>query len=461
MTFRDTIAAISTPPGVGGVGLIRISGPDAEGIAHRLFRPSRPQTAFVSHHLHHGRIVSPETGEWLDEVLLAFMKAPHSYTGEETIEIHCHGGPLVLRAVLTEVLRAGARQAEPGEFTKRAFLNDRLDLAQAEAVHDLITARTREGLSAAIGGLKGDLSGRIESLREQIVDLLAGIEAAIDFAAEDGMPEAPGGEAAGLQAVIDRLRALAASYHRGRIFREGIGVVIAGRPNVGKSSLLNRLLGQRRAIVTAVPGTTRDFIEEALDIGGIPVRLTDTAGIRPPGDAIEKEGIDLVWERLTGADIVLLLLDGSAELADDDRRIVEQSREKKLLAVINKRDLPQRLDTRQLAGLLPETTPPVVRISAKYGEGLEDLRSAIRALASETPAEGEAEVMISHLRHRVALDRAAEHLTRACEGLRDSHPPELTAIDIREALDALEEITGRTTTEEILARIFTNFCVGK
>jgi tRNA modification GTPase len=462
MTFRDTIAAIATPPGVGGIGLIRISGSEAERIARRLFRPLRPSAPLVSHHLYHGEIVATQTDDVLDEVLLAFMKAPHSYTGEDTVEISCHGGPLILRSVLAEALRAGARPAEPGEFTKRAFLNDRIDLTQAEAVLDLITARTPEGLSAAIKGLKGGLSERIEKLRERIVDALAGIEAAIDFTAEDGMTETPGGgEPAGLRAVLDQIRTLAASYRRGRIYREGIGVVITGRPNVGKSSLLNRLLGQRRAIVTPVPGTTRDFIEETLDIGGIPVRLTDTAGLRPPESAIEKAGIDLVWERLAGADIVLMLLDGSVELADDDRLIIAQVRDKPLLTVINKRDLPQRLDAKQFAGLLPETAPPVVRISAKYGEGLEALTEAIRNLALETPTEGTADPLVSHLRHKVALDRAAEHLSRTCDGLRDGLPPELAALDLREVLDALGEITGQTTTEEILARIFANFCVGK
>ncbi|MCE5281629.1 MAG: tRNA uridine-5-carboxymethylaminomethyl(34) synthesis GTPase MnmE [Deltaproteobacteria bacterium] len=459
MSLRDTIAAIATPPGVGGIGVIRISGPEAEGIALRLFRPSSPLEGLVSHRLHHGRIVSPETGDVLDEALVTLLKAPRSFTGEDTVELHCHGGPYVLRTVLEEILRLGARLAERGEFTKRAFLNDRLDLAQAEAVLDLINARTREGLQAAVGGLEGRLSGRIDAIRGRVIDLLAGIEAAIDFTAEDGM-EPPDGGTAPLDALIDEIRTLAASYHRGKVLREGIGVVIAGRPNVGKSSLLNRLLGQRRAIVTPVPGTTRDFIEETVDIGGIPVRLTDTAGIRPPGDAVEEAGIELVWERIAGADIVLMLLDGSAELAEDDLQIIGQVREKPLLAVINKRDLPERLDVGRLKGLLPPSVPPVIRISAKYGEGLESLEEAIRSLALATPSEGD-EVTISHLRHRVALEAAAEHLQLARDGMRDGIPPELTAIDLRGALEALGEITGRTTTEDILASIFANFCVGK
>ncbi len=461
MTFRDTIAAIATPPGVGGVGVIRVSGPSAEGIARRLFRPSRPLAAFLSHHLYHGEIVAPDTDTTLDDVLTAFMKGPHTYTGEDTLEISCHGGSLILRTVLDEVFKAGARPAERGEFTKRAFLNDRLDLSQAEAVLDLVTAQTRDGISAAAGRLKGNLSVRIELIGNALIDLLAAIEASIDFSAEDGVVEAPDGAFAGFQALIDDLTALAATYRRGRITREGIGIVIAGRPNVGKSSLLNRLLGEKRAIVTPIPGTTRDFIEEAVDIGGIPVRLTDTAGIRPPENSIEKEGIELVWERLADADAVLFLLDGSTALTPEDRELLAKLEAKTLIPVINKSDLPQQLDGEALAELLPGTAPPPIRISAKYGIGIEDLTAAIRTTALAAPAEETPEAMIAHLRHKVALERAVECLTRAQNGLREGLPPELVAMELREALDALGEITGRTTSEEVIERIFANFCVGK
>lgn len=461
MIFRDTIAAIATPPGVGGIGLIRVSGPEAEVIARRLFRPLRPLSSFLSHHLYLGHIVAPETGDVLDEVLVSFLKAPRSFTGEDTLEISCHGGPLILRTVLDEVLRAGARPAERGEFTKRAFLNNRLDLAQAEAVLDVITARTHAGLSAAVARLRGKLSGRIEAIRSEIVDLLAGIEAAIDFSEDDGVTGTPESDLPRLQAAIDGLQALAATYRQGRIYREGIGVVIAGRPNVGKSSLLNRLLGEKRAIVTSIPGTTRDFIEEALDIGGIPVRLTDTAGIRPPEDAIEREGIDLVWERLETADAVLVLLDGSAELTAEDRELLAKLREKPLLPVVNKADLPQRLEEGSLQEILPETAPRPLRISAKYGDGIEALKQAICDTALTAPLQEMPEVLIAHLHQKTALEKAAESLIRARDGLRGGLPPELAALEIREALDALGEITGRTTTEDVLERIFANFCIGK
>jgi tRNA modification GTPase len=461
MNGRDTIAAIATPTGIGGIGLIRISGTAAEGIAQRLFRTAGPLDAFISHHLYHGKIVALETEAILDDVLVAFLKGPHSYTGEDTLEISCHGGPLILRSVLAEVVRAGARPAERGEFTKRAFLNGRLDLSQAEAVLDLITARTPEGLTAAVDRLKGKLSRRIEMIRNAIIDLLAGIEAAIDFAEDDGVVEAPGANLSAFQTVIDDVQALAATYQRGRIIREGIGVVIAGRPNVGKSSLLNRLLGEKRAIVTPIPGTTRDFIEETVNIGGIPVRLTDTAGIHPPENVIEKEGIDLVWERLATADAALVLLDGSMALTPEDRKLLAQMPAKPMIPVINKSDLPQQLDEALLRGLLPEGTPSAVRISAKYGDGIDVLTAAIREMILATPAEETPEAMIADLRHKVALERAAESLIRAWDGLREGLPSELAALEVREALDSLGEITGRTTSEEVLDRIFANFCIGK
>lgn len=461
MSGRETIAAVATPPGVGGLGLIRVSGPASEAIARRVFRPHHPTAALMSHHLYHGEIIVPETEAVLDDVLVAFMRGPRTYTGEDTLEISCHGGPLILRTVLAEILRAGARPAERGEFTKRAFLNGRLDLSQAEAVCDLIQAKTPEGLCAAVDRFKGSLSGRIEGFRQTLIDLLAGIEAAIDFDEDDGVVPSPVTDLTALQALIDDLHALAAACLRARITQEGLGVVIAGRPNVGKSSLLNRLLGERRAIVTPVPGTTRDFIEETADIGGIPVRLTDTAGIRRPENAIEKEGIDLVWERLVGADAVLVLVDGSASLTQDDQALLGKIHAKPILPVINKSDLPQRLDEGALRDLLPSGAMGMVRISAKYGDGIDALRAAIREMALATPADESTEAAIAPIRHRNALDKAAGCLIGAGEGLKEGLSPELTALAFREALDALGEITGRTTPEEVLDRIFANFCVGK
>jgi tRNA modification GTPase len=366
--------------------LIRVSGPTAEEIAKQLFHPLPPEN-FLSHHLYHGKIISPTTGAILDEVLIALLKGPHSYTGEDTLEISCHGGPLILRTVLEAVFQTGARPAERGEFTQRAFLNNRLDLAQAEAVLDIITAKTRQGLAAAIDCLARKLSEQVEAVRSEMIDLLAGIEAGIDFPEDDGAGETPDEALPRIRKLIDKITALAATHRQGQIYREGIGVVIAGRPNVGKSSLLNRILGEKRAIVNPIPGTTRDFIEETVDIGGIPVRLTDTAGLRLPENAIEKEGVDLVWERLKTADAVLVLLDGSADLTADDRELLVKMISKPMLPVLNKSDLPQRLDEKSLRRLLPEGTPPAIRISAKYGEGLDRLTAALRDLVLATPAE--------------------------------------------------------------------------
>ena len=459
MTFGETIAAIATPPGVGGIGVIRVSGPAATDIARRIFRPFRPRPDLLSHHLYHGRIIAPETNAVLDDVLVSLLKAPHSYTGEDTLEISCHGGPLILRTVFEEVLRAGARPAGRGEFTKRAFLNDRLDLSQAEAILDAITARTREGLAAALDRLHGGLTRRIEAIRSRIIDLLAGVEVAIDFSVEDGGVETEQTDFSAFDGLLAELEALAGTYRRGRILREGLGLVIAGRPNVGKSSLLNRLLGEKRAIVAPLPGTTRDFIEETLDIGGIPVRLTDTAGIRAPRDEVEKEGISLVWERLARADAALLLLDGSAPLAADDRRLLADLADKPLIVAINKADLPERLDAAALAALLPATLP--LRISAKTGEGIERLKEAIEGLAHTAPPEGRADAGIAHLRHKIALEKATTALRRARNGLGEGLPPELAALEIREALEAVGEIGGKTTPEEVLERVFANFCLGK
>ena len=295
MNLHDTIAAVATPPGRGGVGIIRISGPDAEAIARRLFHPVRPITAFHSHRLYHGHIRIPETGARIDEVLLTLMKAPRSYTGEDVVEIHGHGGPVTLRALLDEVVRAGARPAGPGEFTRRAFLNGRLDLAQAEAVADLIHADSVPGAGLALDHLEGRLSRAVAALYARITDVLVLLEAAVDFAETEETALDTDAVKSRIAGILSDLRTLLATHASGRIRREGIRAVILGRPNVGKSSLLNRLLGETRAIVTPIPGTTRDFIEESLLIEGIPVRLTDTAGIRQPENAIEAAGIAMVF----------------------------------------------------------------------------------------------------------------------------------------------------------------------
>jgi len=355
MTFADTIAAIATPPGIGGIGIIRISGPKSEDIARLLFRSSQPAVDLKSHHLCHGHVISATSDQILDEVLITLMKKPHSYTGEDVLEIHCHGSPLILQAILTEVSHAGARLAEPGEFTKRAFLNNRIDLCQAEAVADIITARTQRGLEIALSQRKGDLSKKIEDLRQSLIDILAVLETAIDFTEAEVSGKHPGaGDILNrIQSILEDLQNLSSTYDEGKLVRKGVSAVITGKPNVGKSSLLNRLLGENRAIVTAIPGTTRDFIEEFISIRGIPVKLTDTAGIRDPANIIEKEGVDRVWERLSLADVVITLFDGSSPLTAEDYEIIDKNISRPIIPVINKSDLEHILNDQQFHDLFP------------------------------------------------------------------------------------------------------------
>jgi tRNA modification GTPase len=457
----DTIAAIATAPGAGGIAVVRISGPQAEAIAIHLFRMKNGlRPVLETHHLYYGHILSPEGGAIIDEVMIALMRAPRSYTGEDVLEIHGHGGYLLPQRILEEVLKAGARLAEPGEFTKRAFLNNRMDLSQAEAVADMIAAQTDRGLELAQAQYQGRLSGSIEKLHAELADILALLEAAIDFVEDiDDLPEDKSIPKR-LQNIVQDLNKLAASYREGKIFKDGVSVVIAGRTNVGKSSLLNYFLGEQRAIVTPIPGTTRDFIEEPVRIHDIVVRLTDTAGIRKTGEAIEQAGIDLVWQRVAAADAVLILLDGSEEMTAEDREIIEKLRGKTLIPVVNKADLPQTLSEEEISRILPGKV--AIRISAKYGNGLEDLQEAIyRHFYRDRSDNNPSADIITHLRHRLAIEKAVFHLCEATAGAVRDVSPELTAADLRDALDALEEIIGKTANDMILARIFASFCIGK
>jgi tRNA modification GTPase len=457
----DTIAAIATPPGTGGIGIIRASGPDAERIGHTLFRPRKEIDAFRSHRLYHGEIICPATGRALDEVLVAFLRSPHSFTGENTLEIHCHGGPLILEEVLQAVLRAGARIAEPGEFTRRAFLNGRLDLSQAEAVQEMISARTLQGIDLAVGHLRGDLSRTIGELREMLLDILTLLEAETDFQEEDGIETTPRkGILDQLGNVAARIEEMTATYSEGRILREGARVVITGKTNVGKSSLFNRLLGEKRAIVTPHAGTTRDFIEESVNIRGIPVRFIDTAGIRSSQDPIEREGIERVWQQVAAADVVVILLDGSAPLTAEDCRIIETSKVRNVLVAINKCDLPKVLDEDSLSADF--SGREILWISAKTGAGVETFRNAVHSAISGSTGERHTNnTVLTNLRHKIALERAFSSLRTAEQSLLGNLSAEFTAFDLREALGALGEVTGHSITEEILDRIFSTFCIGK
>ncbi len=460
LDLEETIAAIATPPGTGAIGIIRVSGPKSGDIASLIFRPSNKTGGFHSHRLYHGDIISPDTGRVIDEVLISFMMKPHSYTGEDILEINCHGSAFILQSVLSEVIKAGARLAKRGEFTERAFLNDRIDLSQAEAVAETIMAQTDRALDLAVSRLKGDLAGRIETLRNAIIDILAVLETSIDFSDDDvalgNLPTA----AEDITVIVDELSRLALTYGEGKIYRDGVNAVIAGRPNVGKSSLLNRLLGEKRAIVTAMPGTTRDFIEETISIKGVPVKLTDTAGLREPQNIAEKEGVDLVWEKLSQADVVIVVIDGGERLTREDIEVIEWCKTKKFFLVINKADLPHVLDGNELAGLYPDVMPPIW-ISAKHGDGIPALKDAIHSLVLNGSECGHTLTVVSNIRQKMAIEKTRDLLSKAGDGIRQGLSPELSALDIRQALESLGEVAGETVTEEILERIFSTFCIGK
>lgn len=462
--LHDTICAIATPPGEGGIGIIRISGEKAVEVAARLvaLRSGLPLDGVASHTLHHADILDPAATARhvpIDEALVVVMRAPRSYTGEDVVELQCHGGFVVLQTICEAVIRAGARLAEPGEFTKRAFLNGRLDLAQAEAVLDTIRAKTASSLRIAQEQLRGGLSREIGAVRERLVGLLAHVEAGIDFVEED-ISFIPSAElAAGLTQARDAVSRLLAHCREGRLLREGATAAIIGRPNVGKSSLLNALLKTDRAIVTPIPGTTRDVLEETLNIRGIPVRLLDTAGIRETVDPVEQEGVRRSQAARDQADLLLIVLDGSVPLTPEDRSLLNATTangDQKRLVVVNKTDLPCRLEP----SCLP-TDCSVVCISAKTGEGLDGLRDQIRALLIAPDFDSRETVLVTRLRHQTALQRAFDALTATLASVEEQAAAELIAMDLRAALDALGEITGAVTSDEILDRIFSEFCIGK
>lgn len=470
----DTICAIATPPGEGGIGVVRISGLHALEFASHVVRlrsgkslqdlrthvMALADVCSQSIILHVTLESEARTHSFIDEALVVVMRRPHSFTGEDVVEVQCHGGPVILDQLCRALMSAGARLAEPGEFTKRAFLNGRLDLAQAEAVLDTIRAKTARSLTIAQSQRRGALSQEVEATRSALVVALAHIEAALDFAEEDIAFVQQDELIRVLEQTATRLRGLVESGREGRIWREGAAVAILGRPNVGKSSLMNALLRSDRAIVTPVPGTTRDMLEEVVSIDGIPVRLFDTAGIRPTDDPVEVEGIrrsQLAWEE---ADLALILLDGSQPLSDGDRLLLARQETARALLVINKCDLPRKLLREELAHACP-VSAGAIDISAKMQIGLDGLRDAIRSRLTPSRLESREGVLVTNLRHAAALERALQGVEQATHSVEDGRAGELVAMDLRIAADALGEITGAITTDEILERIFAEFCIGK
>lgn len=458
MYKEDTIAAIATSIGEGGIGIVRVSGPDAERIVKEIFqRNGNKNGKLRSHMLYHGTIRDPRSHVIVDEVLLTVMRKPHSYTGEDVVEVNCHGGPLLVRRILGLVLSRGARQADPGEFTKRAFLNGRIDLAQAEAVLDLIKARTEAGLSLAVSQIRGELSKWVEEVKEDLLNILVQIEAAIDFSEEEIELVQRRELIAQVDALRRKIQVLVDSYEWGRLFREGARVCICGRPNVGKSSLLNALLGAERVIVTEIPGTTRDVVEESINLGGLPIVLWDTAGIRETNDHIERIGVDLSKQYLQAADAAMLVLDGSEPLTAGDFSLLAAAQSKKLLIVVNKQDLPLRLDFECLQKNVGDAG--VVHISIKQGIGLGQLKQALRNLIVNT--ESAPPIALTNERHRAALISSERALGDAAVALSAAQPAEIVAVNLQEARDALEEIVGLIGSDDILERIFKQFCIGK
>jgi tRNA modification GTPase len=456
-----TIAAIATPPGIGGIGIIRVSGPQSHAILQQLFQAKNPPSEFISHKLYFGAIVHPKTGMVIDEVLAVCMRAPQTYTREEVVEIHGHGSYLLLQEILALIVTfPDTRLAEPGEFTKRAFLNGRIDLTQAEAVAELLAARTKEGASLAVNQLRGGLHGDIWKIRDVLVALRAIVEVAIDFPDEEAeILDARALKARLAREVQEPLVRLLARAEGGKIIREGVSVVILGRPNVGKSSLLNCLLREERAIVTEIPGTTRDTIEEWLDIKGVPVRIVDTAGIREAAEAVEQIGIQRARQKLGEADLVLLVLDGGEGVQAEDRALFEVAADKKVVVVVNKIDRAPSLDP----GIYGEGFPGalVVAISAITGQGIDRLEEAVYEAATHGLGIQEPGVAAPNLRHAAALQRALGAVQQLGEGLDAELLPDLLAIDLQAALAFLGEIIGETTTDDVLDMIFAEFCLGK
>jgi tRNA modification GTPase len=462
-SLDDTIAAIATPLGEGGVGIVKISGPEATSILRRLFAPAAGATdGLEPRRLAFGHIRDPQTGDVVDEVLAAHMPGPHSYTRQDVVEIQAHGGIVPLRRILGLTLAAGARPAEPGEMTLRAFLNGRLDLAQAEAVLDVVQARTEAALRVATEQLGGKLSARVRGVRAQVVDVLAYLEASIDFV-EDEIP--PQDVVTPLRAIAAELEEILATADRGLIYRQGIRAAIVGRPNVGKSSLLNALLRGERAIVTSIPGTTRDTLEETVNVGGVPLVLVDTAGIRAEtDDEVERIGVERSRAALERADLALLVIDGSQPLTDADWDIAALIGGKPALVVANKCDLPHLEVGADGSTELAEVLLPSVRrlrVSALTNEGIEGLEEAIVELVFGGAVTTADTPLVSNPRHQASLKRAIDHVGAAEGGQLGGLSPDLVAIDVREAVDALGEITGETVSEDLLEAIFSNFCIGK
>ena len=452
----DTIAAISTPKGEGGIAIIRISGDKSFEILDKIFVKKNPNANLGFYKLNYGFIKDGE--KTVDEVMAVRLKAPKSYTCEDIVEINCHGGTLVSEKVLELVLRNGARHAESGEFTKRAFMNGRIDLSQAEAVMDIIQGKTEKSVSLSLDQLRGDLRDKVNQFKKALLDITAHVNVVLDYPEEGIDDPLPAELRNNLEKVYEEANRLIDSYDTGKKIKEGIKTVIVGKPNVGKSTLLNALLHEERAIVTHVAGTTRDVIEEIINIKGVPLVLVDTAGIRKTDDIVENIGVEKSKQFIGKADLVLLVLDASKELENEDIEVINQIKEnkKKVIVLLNKIDLNKKIN---LAGHNLEN---IVEISAKDNIGIEDMQEKIYSYIVEEDVENSSEkLIITNIRHKTALEKTKDAIKNIFETIDMGLPMDLISVDLKEALDSLSEITGEISSEDILNHVFGNFCVGK
>lgn len=454
-----TIAAISTAVGEAGIGIVRISGKKSLEIGNKIFKGKVVEELNQSHNrkLNYGHIVDNE--KIIDEVLMVFMKGPSTYTKEDMVEIYCHGGIISVKNVLQLILNSGARLAEPGEFTKRAFLNGRLDLSQAEAVMDMIKAKTDKSFEASLDQLEGSLSKKIKEIRNILLEMVAHVEVSIDFPDQDVEEITYDELRSSANKIKQEIEKLLATSDRGKILREGLNTVILGKPNVGKSSLLNAILRENRAIVTDIPGTTRDIIEEYVNIDGIPLRIIDTAGIRDTDDIVEQIGVDRAKETVIDADLIIAVFDASRELSDEDYQIIDLIKDKKTIIILNKTDLPSKYDENDFKSIL--NNKEVIVASITSGIGLENLEKSIKNMFYGGEIEIDSDTLVTNIRHKNQLIKSLDNINNAIDDINMSVPIDCIEVDLRDCWENLGEISGDTIGEDILDKIFSEFCIGK
>ncbi len=459
--MTDTIAAISTAIGESGIGIVRMSGKDSIDIGDKIFKGKNIKSLKDGENrkLIYGNIIDPEKDEIIDEVLIVYMKEPYTYTREDMVEIYCHGGIISVRRILELILKNGARLADRGEFTKRAFLNGRLDLSQAEAVIDMINAKTDKSFDVSLRQLEGRLSQEIKNIRDILLNMIAHIEVSIDFPEEDIEDITYDDLEKDAKVVLDKIDKLLNTVDRGRILRDGLNTVILGKPNVGKSSLLNAILNENRAIVTDIPGTTRDIIEEYVNIDGIPLKIVDTAGIRDTEDIVEKIGVDRAKDMVEEADLIIALFDVSEELSEDDKKIIDIVRGKKSIVLLNKSDLPAKLDEEHIRCLLPDKK--IITTSIATGVGIDELIDTIKNMFYTGEVDTSNQIIVSNMRHKDQLVKAKKNIEDGLKGIKINMPLDCIEVDIKNCWDNLGEISGDTVGEDVLDKIFSEFCIGK